>query len=301
VINLQSLILSNKVKISNNTLQAVIRFFKTELMDYFPEQEINSMLYIVLDKTFDIRKKDVLLGSNRLFSESELLKIIYIVKDLKKHKPLAYILGEWEFYGLPFKINEHTLIPRPETEELVQLILDENNKENLSVLDIGTGSGCIAIALKKNRPNASVSAFDVSKQALETAKNNALLNDVAIHFQEIDILIPQELKNNYDIIVSNPPYIPLKDINEMDKNVTDFEPHLALFVEDNNPLVFYKAIAEFAQNHLTKKGKLYVEIHEKLGNEVKALFESVGFKEVVIVKDINEKDRIVKCLMDFSS
>lgn len=289
------------MKISDNTLQAVIRFFKTELIDYFPEQEINSMLYIVLDKTFEIRKKDVLLGSNRLFSESELLKIIYIVKDLKKHKPLAYILGEWEFYGLPFKVNEHTLIPRPETEELVQLILDENNNENASILDIGTGSGCIAIAFKKNRPNASVSAFDVSIQALETAKNNALLNDVAIHFQEIDILTTKQLKTNYDLIVSNPPYIPLKDMNEMDKNVTDFEPHLALFVEDNNPLIFYKAIAELAKKHLTNHGKLYVEIHEKLGDKVKALFESIGFKEVVIVKDINEKDRIVKCLMDFSS
>lgn len=289
------------MKISANTLQAVIRFFKTELIDYFPEQEINSMLYIVLDKTFEIRKKDVLLGSNRLFSESELLKIIYIVKDLKKHKPLAYILGEWEFYGLPFKVNEHTLIPRPETEELVQLILDENNNENASILDIGTGSGCIAIAFKKNRPNASVSAFDVSIQALETAKNNALLNDVAIHFQEIDILTTIQLKTNYDLIVSNPPYIPLKDMNEMDKNVTNFEPHIALFVEDNNPLIFYKAIAEFAKKHLTNHGKLYVEIHEKLGNEVKALFELIGFKEVVIVKDINEKDRIVKCLMDFSS
>lgn len=289
------------MKISDNTLQAVIRFFKTELIDYFPEQEINSMLYIVLDKTFEIRKKDVLLGTERKFSESELLKIIYIVKDLKKHKPLAYILGEWEFYGLPFKVNEHTLIPRPETEELVQLILDENNNENASILDIGTGSGCIAVALKKNRPKSLVSAFDVSKQALETAKNNALLNDVTIHFQEIDILTTKQLKTNYDIIVSNPPYIPLKDMNEMDKNVTNFEPHLALFVEDNNPLIFYKAIAEFAKSHLANNGKLYVEIHEKLGNEVKALFELIGFKEVVIVKDINEKDRIVKCLMDFSS
>ncbi len=289
------------MKISDNTLQAVIRFFKTELMDFFPEQEINSMLYVVLDKTFNIQKKDVLLATERKFSESELLKIIYIVKDLKKHKPLAYILGEWEFYGLPFKVNEHTLIPRPETEELVQLILAENTQENLSILDIGTGSGCIAVSLKKNKPIAIISAFDVSKQALETAENNALLNDVAINFKQIDILNSPNLVEKYDIIVSNPPYIPLKDINEMDKNVTDFEPHLALFVEDNNPLIFYKAIAEFAKNHLSDKGKLYVEIHEKLGNEVKALFESVGFKQVVIVKDLNEKDRMVKCLMDFSS
>lgn len=289
------------MKISDNTLQAVIRFFKTELIDYFPEQEINSMLYVVLDKTFNIQKKDVLLATERKFSESELLKIIYIVKDLKKHKPLAYILGEWEFYGLPFKVNEHTLIPRPETEELVQLILAENTQENLSILDIGTGSGCIAVSLKKNKPIAIISAFDVSKQALETAENNALLNDVAINFKQIDILNSPNLVEKYDIIVSNPPYIPLKDINEMDKNVTDFEPHLALFVEDNNPLIFYKAIAEFAKNHLSDKGKLYVEIHEKLGNEVKALFESVGFKQVVIVKDLNEKDRMVKCLMDFSS
>lgn len=289
------------MKISANTLQAVIHFFKTELMDYFPEQEINSMLYIVLEKTFDIQKKEVLLGNNKFFSESELLKIIYIVKDLKKHKPLAYILGEWEFYGLLFKVNEHTLIPRSETEELVKLILDENIQENLSILDIGTGSGCIAISIKKMQQKAIVSAFDVSEPALAIAKSNALLNQVEVNFKQVDILTPHNFLEKYDIIVSNPPYIPLMDINEMDKNVTDFEPHLALFVEDNNPLVFYKAIAEFAKNHLKDKGKLYVEIHEKLGNEVKALFESVGFKQVVIVKDINEKDRIVSCLMDFSS
>lgn len=289
------------MKISANTLQAVIRFFKTELAPFFPENEVSSMLYVVLDKIFDIQKKDILLGEEKKFSESELLKIIYLVKDLKKHKPLAYILGEWEFYGLLFKVNEHTLIPRSETEELVKLILDENIQENLSILDIGTGSGCIAISIKKMQQKAIVSAFDVSEPALAIAKSNALLNQVEVNFKQVDILTPHNFLEKYDIIVSNPPYIPLMDINEMDKNVTDFEPHLALFVEDNNPLVFYKAIAEFAKNHLKDKGKLYVEIHEKLGNEVKALFESVGFKQVVIVKDINEKDRIVSCLMDFSS
>ncbi|MGE0560883.1 MAG: peptide chain release factor N(5)-glutamine methyltransferase [Flavobacteriales bacterium] len=289
------------MKISDNTLPAVIRFFKTELTPLFSENEVNSMLYVVLDKIFDIQKKDILLGEEKKFSESELLKLIYLVKDLKKHKPLAYILGEWEFYGLPFKVNEHTLIPRPETEELVRLILNENKQENLSILDIGTGSGCIAIALKKNSPTFIVSAFDVSEDALDTAKNNALLNQADVKFKKIDILTPANYSEKYDIIVSNPPYIPLKDIKEMDKNVTDFEPHLALFVEDNNPLIFYKAIAGFAKKHLNPSGKLYVEIHEKLGQEVKLLFESFGLKAVEIVKDINEKDRMVKCLMNFSS
>lgn len=286
------------MKISDNTLHAVIRFFKIELANYFTDNEINSMLYIVLEKIIGLNKKDVLLGIEKRFSESELLKIIYVVKDLKKNKPLAYILGVWEFYGLPFKVNEYTLIPRPETEELVQLVINETTSCNVSILDIGTGSGCIAIALKKHIKGANISAFDISKEALKTAEQNAILNDVEINFREIDILkTTQEIREKYDIIVSNPPYIPKTDMLEMEKNVVDFEPHLALFVEDNNPLIFYQTIANFAKQQLNKNGRLYVEIHEKLGNEVVLLFKNTGFTGVEIVKDINGKERIVKCLL----
>lgn len=260
------------------------------------------MLYIVLEKTFGLQKKDILLGAKKRFSESELLQIIYLVKDLKQHKPLAYILGEWEFFGLSFKVNEHTLIPRPETEELVQLIIEETTQENNSILDIGTGTGCIAIALKRALKTTKVCAFDVSDKALEIARQNAVLNGVEVSFKKVDILDGNlSLNGKYDVIVSNPPYIPQQDLKEMDKNVVDFEPHLALFVEDNNPLIFYKAIANFAQQHLTKNGKLYVEIHEKLGAEVKTLMEQVGFVNVIIIKDINEKDRIVKCFLNYYS
>ncbi len=170
------------MKMPNNTLTAVISYIKTELSTLYEETEINSMTYIMLEHFFSISKKEVILEKEKRLSESELLQIIYAVKDLKKQKPLAYIFGEWLFYGLPFKVNQHTLIPRPETEELVQLVINENQSKKLHVLDIGTGSGCIAIAIKKQLPESIVAAFDVSEEALIIAKQNALLNEVEVNF-----------------------------------------------------------------------------------------------------------------------
>lgn len=284
------------MKMPNNTLTAVISYVKTELSGLYEDSEINSMTYIMLDYFFSISKKELILEKNKRLSESELLQIIYAVKDLKKLKPLAYIFGEWEFYGLPFKVNQHTLIPRPETEELVQLIVNENKLEKLHVLDIGTGSGCIAIAIKKQLPENTITAFDVSEEALIIAKQNALLNEVEVNFKQINILKPLKIVEQFDVIVSNPPYIPIKDKEIMKKNVLDFEPHLALFVENDNTLLFYKAIAQFALTNLTPNGKLYVEIHEELGQEVKSLFEKTGFDAVKIINDMNNKNRIVSCI-----
>ncbi|MBI2279889.1 MAG: peptide chain release factor N(5)-glutamine methyltransferase [Bacteroidetes bacterium] len=279
-----------------NTIKAVITYVRSKLNEYYPTSELNSMLYIMLDKFFDVSKKEVVIGNEKRLSESELLKIIYAVKDLKKHRPLAYILGEWEFFGLPFIVNEHTLIPRPETEELVQLIIEENELPNVSILDIGTGSGCIAISLKASIPNSHVFAYDVSKEALGVAKQNANKNNVEVTFKEVDILNDEEdLTLKLDVIVSNPPYIPVKDKDSMDKNVLEYEPHLALFVENEQPLLFYIAIAEFAKKHLTNRGKLYFEIHEGLGNEVNNMLESKGFYNIELVKDMNGKNRMVKC------
>ncbi|MCC7332980.1 MAG: peptide chain release factor N(5)-glutamine methyltransferase [Flavobacteriales bacterium] len=281
------------MKMQNNTLAEAVSYIRKELCSIYDESEINLTSQILFKHYFGISKKELILNGDKRFSESDLLKIIYAVKDLKKRKPLAYILGEWEFYGYPFKVNEHTLIPRQETEELVQLIIQENTKKTPLILDIGTGSGCISITLKKNIPNSTVYAVDISSEAIKIAKQNAILNSVEVKFIEADILQSLSMEESLDIIVSNPPYIPKGEKNSMESNVIDFEPHVALFVENENPFLFYETIAGFALSKLKSDGKLYVEIHEKYGNEIKELFEDVGFLNVRIIKDIHNKDRII--------
>ncbi|MBP8157129.1 MAG: peptide chain release factor N(5)-glutamine methyltransferase [Flavobacterium sp.] len=230
-----------------------------------------------------------------------------IVSDLKSHKPIQYILGETEFYGLPFLVNENVLIPRPETEELVALIIKEGKGKReegkVRILDIGTGSGCIPIALKKNLPNAEVYAVDVSEKALATAKKNSELNDVKVNFINVDILKINDLKQLptsnfqlptfFDIVVSNPPYVRNLEKAEIHPNVLEFEPHLALFVEDNDALLFYRKITELAKKNLNLNGQLYFEINQYLGKETLALVESFGFKNVKLIKDIYGNDRMI--------
>ncbi|MCB9360262.1 MAG: peptide chain release factor N(5)-glutamine methyltransferase [Flavobacteriales bacterium] len=278
----------------DNTLISIKAYFKNELNSFFDASEIESMFYITVEHYFSITKKDFILTPDKRLSESDLLKVIYCVKGLKTKKPLAYILGEWEFFGLPFKVDENTLIPRPETEELVDIILNEN-EGNLSVLDIGTGTGCIPIALKKQNNNYQVFAVDVSKEALNVATQNAGLNEVEVTFLEYDILKNRNstFQQQLDVIVSNPPYIPESDKIQMANNVLDFEPHLALFVANSEPLLFYDAIADFAKKNLKNKGKLYFEIHEKFGIEVVNLLAKKGFSNTQLIKDINSKNRIV--------
>ena len=227
-----------------------------------------------------------------------MLKFNYAIKELKKFKPLQYILGEADFYHLKFYVNEHVLIPRPETEELVHFIIHDNKMNAPAILDIGTGSGCIPIALKKNIPSAVVSSIDVSEKALNVANRNAKKNDVEILFILRDILDPLAILDQqllkYDIIVSNPPYICNAEKNKMDKNVLDYEPHLALFVNDNDPLLFYNVICDFALKMLKTNGKLYFEINQSLASETKDLLESKGFKNVELIKDLSNNYRILR-------
>ncbi|MCO6499307.1 MAG: peptide chain release factor N(5)-glutamine methyltransferase [Vicingus serpentipes] len=286
------------MKIPKNNLEAVVSYFKNQLDDFYDEVEINAMLYIVLDFYFEIQKTAVALKEEKRFSESELLQIINVVKALKKKKPLAYILGEWEFYGLTLKVDESTLIPRPETEELVSLIVNENSLAK-NIIDIGTGSGCIALGIKSKLNNANVYAWDVSEKALEKVKENVLLNQLKINVEQIDILQSKNktLATKVDVIVSNPPYITEKEKDLMSKNVVDYEPHIALFVPDRNPLLFYEAITDFAILNLKENGKLYFEINEKYGAEVVNLLRVKGMKNVVLHQDMNGKDRMVSCFL----
>ncbi len=285
------------MKMPDNTIASAANYFNDELNHLFDESELKQQWHILVDVYFGISKSDLLLDNDKQLSESDLLKIIYAVKALKVNKPLAYVLGQWEFYGINFMVNEHTLVPRQETEELVDLILKENKETNISVLDIGTGSGCIAIALKKNGLYKNVSAYDISKEALNTAKQNSEVNEVEVSFNVVDILLWEkaDLECKVDVIVSNPPYITITEKELMHDNVLDYEPHLALFVADKEPLIFYEAIADFGLEKLINNGKIYFEINEQFGAEVKSLLIDKGYKNVNIVKDINDKDRIVSC------
>ena len=233
-----------------------------------------------------------------------------IVSDLKIQKPIQYILGETEFYGLRFEVNENTLIPRQETEELVELIIENTKYEvgstKLTVLDIGTGSGCIAISLANNILNAEVFAIDVSEKALATANKNAEINNVTVNFIHSDILKIDDLKSLctsnfvlpsfFDIIVSNPPYVRNLEKVEIKPNVLQYEPHLALFVEDSDALLFYRKIGELAKKSLTQNGKLYFEINQYLGKETVQLLEDLGFRNVELKKDIYGNNRIISAL-----
>lgn len=276
------------------TIYNIKQDIKKSLSSLYDKREIQSFIYIIFNYVLNYAKIDTVLNKDEEIQEDK-CKIIYsIVERLKKHEPLQYILGETDFYDLIFNVNESTLIPRQETEELVQLIINENMNKDISILDIGTGSGCIAICLAKNLPLAKVSALDISEKAIETAITNADRNNVKVDFFLEDILNRKTSHKKYDIIVSNPPYICNSEKSLMHANVLDYEPHTALFVDDNNPLIFYKEIALFAKENLNDNGLLYFEINEALGKEMKDMLENYSYKNVEIIKDINERDRIVK-------
>lgn len=279
-----------------------------ELESIFDLQEIESFFYIITEFLHQKKRIDLALEPNFSINENEVEKWNAIIAQLKQEKPIQYILGETEFYGLRFLVNENTLIPRPETEELVELIINENSKNkipNPKILDIGTGSGCIAISLAKNVLKAEVFALDVSEKALEIAKKNAALNKVEVNFinksiLEMDDSIVQKTNNQqlitvFDIIVSNPPYVRNLEKEEIKKNVLEYEPHLALFVEDNDPLIFYRKIAQLAQKNLSENGKLYFEINQYLGKETVDLLESLGFQNIELIKDVYGNDRMISC------
>ncbi len=233
------------------------------------------------------------------FSAIALEKFENAIYRLKKNEPIQYIIGETEFYGLPFKVNKHTLIPRPETEELVDWVISEIPPLGFrGILDIGTGSGCIAVSLAKNLPNAKVSALDISMEALKVARENAQINTVTIDFFPCDILKAEQLPEKYDIIVSNPPYVRESERDKMQPNVLNHEPASALFVEDKEPLVFYQAIARLSKTVLNPGGVLYFEINEYLGKDLQEVLTTEGFGKIIVKKDIFGKDRMLKCQLN---
>ena len=276
--------------------QLKIQFIES-LKDEFPITEIESFFYILTEYYLGIKRIDMALDRDLEVSEAQFQQFEKAMLRLKDHEPVQYITGQTEFYGLEFEVNKNVLIPRPETEELVEWIIQDhqNKSEKLNILDIGTGSGCIPICLAKNINNAHVSSFDISKEALALARGNAQKNNVEVDFREFDILSAEKLDEKYDIIVSNPPYVRELEKKEMHKNVLEHEPELALYVQDDDALIFYRKITELAKEALKENGVLYFEINQYLGEETKALVESFGF-EAELKKDIFGNHRMLKAI-----
>ena len=314
------------------TLKELKNHFQTELQSIYDKDEIDSFFFMVTEYFYNFKRIDVSLNPN--FEINNFSKWETIIANLKAEKPIQYILGEAWFYGLKFKVNENTLIPRPETEELVEWISDSLNfkvksqkvkieskkskvesqklretnfqlpTSNFQLLDIGTGTGCIPISVKKNIPEAEVFAIDISEKTLKIAQENAQINQTEINFLQADILKTNDLLSlraesrslsKFDIIVSNPPYVRNLEKQEIKKNVLDYEPHLALFVEDNDALLFYKKIAELAQKSLKPDGLLFFEINQYFGKETVEMLENLGFKNIELRKDLKGNDRMIRC------
>ena len=324
------------------TLTELKHNFKTTLKSTYPKEEIDSFFYLLMEFKLHLKRVDIALNPTTKITSSDDAFFSDALKKLEREIPIQYIIGTTEFFGLPFYVNKYVLIPRPETEELVSWILNEvkgkrqkvkdksiksiNNQNKilnpkpLTILDIGTGSGCIAISLAKNLKNAKVWALDISKDALKIAQKNAELNDVYVQFVKDDILkttplssiianktkqsksnkeialssTPRNDEFKFDIIVSNPPYVKMQEKQEINNNVLENEPHLALFVDDNNPLLFYDKIADFAKDNLLQNGELYFEINQYLGKETMELLKNKGFKNCTFQKDIFGNDRMIR-------
>lgn len=284
------------VKRFEMTIEDLKQLFIKELSEIYSTQEIVSLYHIICEHKLHLKRIDIALNPNFKLERNLTSYFFQIIEKLKTQIPIQYIMGFTEFYELTFKVNKHVLIPRQETEELVNWIIKDNNRENsnLKILDIGTGSGCIAISLAKNLPYSKIYSLDISKDAIKVAKENAKSNKVDVEFINKDILSFNQIEEKFDIIVSNPPYVRNNEKKEINKNVLNYEPHIALFVNDDNPLLFYDKICEFAKNNLKKNGALYFEINQYLGNQTVELIKSKGFKDIRLRKDINQNDRMIK-------
>lgn len=281
----------------SNKLIELKYLYLESLIPIYEKDEALQILNILISHYFGLSRVDQALDPDLKLSESEMLSLHFAVKQLKKNVPLQYITGEAEFLGFKLKINNNVLIPRPETEELVSLIIEKENGKKISLIDIGTGSGCIAIALSKKLLDSNVYAMEISKEALEVAKFNANKNNVNIQFIEDEVLNPKYIfENKLDLIVSNPPYVRNVEKQQMKSNVLDYEPHQALFVNDKLPLKFYKAILEYSKVNLKAGGSLYFEINEAFGEELIKLVSNYSFENVELYKDINGKDRMLSAV-----
>jgi release factor glutamine methyltransferase len=281
------------------TIEQVYSDFKEKLKTIYNAREAENISDWVFENATHLKKWERRENKNQELKENVENKIEKYLHQLLIHKPVQYVLNEAWFYKMKFFVDENVLIPRPETEELVEWIIsdlkNENNSKPTNIIDIGTGSGCIPIALKKELPHLNITAIDVNEKALAVANKNAENLNATIHFLQINFLDENEWKplQSCDIIVSNPPYIPTSEKEILSKNVTDFEPAVALFVKNNDPYIFYKKISEFAKTHLNESGKIYVEVHEEYANDIKVIFENAGYLSE-IKKDIYGKNRMVK-------
>ena len=288
------------MKIASNKLSDLYEFYKTELSSIYDNDELYAIFELVCEHYLSYSKTDTRLKFHENLNQSDVLKIYDTAKALKIGTPIQYIFGEAHFYNLKFKVNSSTLIPRPETEELVDLIIKQSlithHSSLISILDIGTGSGCIPITLKKNIPNSKVTGIDISEQALEVAKSNAIKNNVDVEFIKLDILSQLITHNStFNTIVSNPPYVLNSEAKQMDARVLEHEPHLALFVEDTDPIIFYKRIIDLCTKYLQEKGYLYFELNPMYANDVKNYAnDSKIFNFTEIVKDMSGKERFLK-------
>jgi len=278
------------------TIQEAQQQLLFQLFHIYDDREARNIADLVMEHITEWKRIDRIINKSVPLSVIKEKVLSQFIAQLLDHKPVQYVLHESWFAGLKFYVDENVLIPRPETEELVDWISKENSKGVM--LDIGTGSGCIPVSLKKKLPLADIHACDISAGALTVAQKNAHDNKTSIQFHQLNFLDPEQRRTlpAFNIIVSNPPYIPQKDKSDMHKNVLEHEPHIALFVEDDDPLIFYKAIAEFANDHLQKDGAIYVEIHEALGEAVVALFIQYGFTKTFLRKDLQDRDRMVKAM-----
>ena len=309
------------------TFQEAEKSFIKQLEPLYKSDEAKDLAFYAIQNVCGISKPQLIINKEKEISAADLLLLEKIIAELKTGKPVQYIIGETEFYGLRFKVTPSVLIPRPETEELVYWILEnskfkiQNSKNsthtfhssdfrtqssrlqtqdskpqtpNSNILDIGTGSGCIAIALKKYFPGSEVYGMDISAKALEVARTNAILNNISVKFIEQNILTAPVHNRKYSIIVSNPPYITIAEKQQMHINVLNYEPHQALFVPDNDPLLFYNSIADFAKSHLTKNGFLFLEINATWSLQMIALLDNKGFSAIKLRKDLQGKDRMIQ-------
>ena len=279
------------------TVSALVDLFRQELVPIYGRGEVEQFVVLAFEDVLEYSKLDIFMHGQEAIPNELIARFFEILENLKESKPIQYILGKTVFYGLPLQVNKHVLIPRSETEELIHWIVQDEGKKPETILDLGTGSGCIALALKDQINSARVYGADISIAALNVAKNNALANDLQVEFFQFDIISQESLGfMKFDLMVSNPPYVRISEKEWMEENVLNNEPHLALFVEDEDPLLFYRKIVDLAEGHLNKHGKLYFEINEAYGQEVLQLLKDRGFEKVTLKKDFNGKDRMVRGL-----
>lgn len=282
-------------------VREAFKLFCKKLSGYYQPQECKSLTYLLFEEYLQMKKTDILLNPDKIIPESQIIRISSAIEELRKFKPIQYITGKANFLGLDFVVSPHVLIPRPETEELVLWIIDDHKEiskreEDITILDIGSGSGSVAISLDKQIEKAKVTGIDINVASLEIARKNNELHGTQALFTLFNILDEDKWNQlpEYDIIVSNPPYVRESEKPLMSRNVLDYEPPEALFVSDDDPLIFYRTILRFSQSHLHPNGRVYFEINEAFGSEVTALFEEYGFKDVLLREDIFGRNRFVR-------